>query len=142
MILDPSAFRGLCRARELLADTCLRPKSIQLAAREARMSQFHFIRRFRAVFGVTPHQYRMARRIDHAKQLLALGQYSVTEICVETGMSSLGSFSDLFLQRVGATPSAFRRQARTVVHVPGILPVQLFPGCLNLFANLPHGTIL
>lgn len=141
MILDPTVFRRLCRARDLLAGTSLQPQSIKFAAREAGMSPFHFIRQFRSVFGVTPHQYRIDRRIDHAKQLLALGQCSVTETCMEVGMSSLGSFSDLFLQRVGMAPSAYQRQARTVVTVPGVLPVDLFPGCLNLLSKLPPDAI-
>lgn len=142
MTLDHAAFRQLCRARDFLADAGLQAQSMRFAAREAGMSPFHFIRQFRAVFGVTPHQYRIDRRIEHAKRLLAAGQHSVTETCMEVGMSSLGSFSGLFLQRAGVTPSAYQRHARTVVTVPNILPVQLFPGCLNLFASLPPGTIL
>ena len=62
-------------------------------AREAAISPFHFIRQFEAVFGVTPHQYRIGRRIERAKHLLAAGQHSVTDVCMEVGFSSLGSFS-------------------------------------------------
>jgi hypothetical protein len=35
----------------------------------------------------------------------------------------------------------FRREARTLVQVPGRLPLQLYPGCLTLMAYLPPGAI-
>jgi AraC-like DNA-binding protein len=73
---------------------------------------FTFIRQFEALFGVTPHQYRIQARLDLAKQLLASGQYSVTDVCMEIGFSSLGSFITLFAQRVGEAPSAYRRRIR------------------------------
>jgi AraC-like DNA-binding protein len=56
---------------------------------------------------------------------------------MEVGFSSLGSFSDLFTRRVGITPSAYRRNARVMVRVPGAFPQELFPGCLTLMSCLP-----
>lgn len=47
------------------------------------MSPFHFIRRFESLFGMTPHQFRIERRLDRAKLLLAAGNHSVTEVCME-----------------------------------------------------------
>jgi len=111
--------------------------SIRDVAREAHMSPFHFIRQFEALFGVNPHQFRMRSRMELAKQLLAKGQHSVTEVCMEVGMSSLGSFSDLFTRRIGATPSEYQRRARVMVRAPGFLPRELFPGCLSLMGRLP-----
>jgi AraC-like DNA-binding protein len=111
--------------------------SIEDVAREIEISPFHFIRQFEAVFGSTPHQFRIRSRLDRARVLLALGQHSVTDVCMEVGFSSLGSFSDLFTRRLGETPSAYRRRTRVMVSVPGRLPRQLIPGCLSLMAGLP-----
>ena len=86
------------------------------------MSPYQFIRRFCAVFGETPHQFRIGARLDRAKQLLAVSDYSVTDVCMEVGFSSLGSFSDLFARRVGVAPSAFRRRIRAVMPAPRVLP--------------------
>jgi AraC-like DNA-binding protein len=130
-------LRRLCRARDLLSEAPERPVTIADAAREACMSPFHFIRRFEALFGVTPHQFRIGARIERAKLLLARGEFSVTEVCMEVGFSSLGSFSDLFARRVGAPPSDYRRRARAMVRVPGFAPQELFPGCLSLMGRLP-----
>jgi AraC-like DNA-binding protein len=111
--------------------------TIEQIAREVGISPFHFIRQFESVFGRTPHQFRMQSRLDMARRLLAMGQHSVTDVCMEVGFSSLGSFSDLFTRRVGATPSAYRRRMRPMVQVSGALPWDLVPGCLSLMASLP-----
>jgi AraC-like DNA-binding protein len=125
--------RNLCRARDLLAEAPA--PTIADAAREAAMSPYHFIRRFEALFGLTPRQYRIATQIDRAKHLLAHGDLSVTEVCLEVGFTSLGSFSDLFARRTGEPPSVYRRRARITV------PEILFPGCLTLMAHLPASAL-
>jgi len=134
-VLSKSAFVRLCDARDRLADGIGsgRPVSIRDIASDAAMSPFHFIRQFEALFGTTPHQFRMQVRIDRAKRLLALSDYSVTDVCLEVGFSSLGSFSDLFARRVGAAPSVYRRQIRSSVPV-GEWPARVTPGCLTLMA--------
>ena len=129
-----SRFVRLCRARDRLREVRDRPLSIDDVAREAALSRFHFIREFEAMFGDTPHQFRMQARLERAKQLLAVSDYSVTDVCMEVGCSSLGSFSDLFTRRVGVAPSAYRRQVRSMISVPGQLPAALVPGCLTLMA--------
>ena len=137
MLLTRNDFARFCRARELLVEVREQPLSIEHIAREVRISPFHFIRQFEAVFGLTPHQFRIQSRLEQAKLLLAMGQHSVTEVCMEVGFSSLGSFSDLFTRRVGTTPSAYQRHARVLVQVPGTFPPDLFPGCLSLMRCLP-----
>lgn len=137
MLLARESFRNLCRARDILSDPDVDPPSIEAVAREVAISPFHFIRIFDAVFGATPHQFRMRSRLDRAKQLLAAGDRSVTEVCMEVGFSSLGSFSLLFTRRVGATPSAYRRRMRALVQVPGTVPRELIPGCFSLMGFLP-----
>src|SRR5262252_6086437 len=137
MLIRPEVFDRLCRARRALAEIPEEPPSVAEVARQARISPFHFIRQFDAVFGSTPHQLRIQARLERARRLLAAGELSVTDVCMEVGFSSLGSFSDLFTRRVGESPSAFRRKARSMVAVPGGLPRELFPGCLTLMGLLP-----
>jgi AraC-like DNA-binding protein len=137
MLLRHEGFRRLCRARDLLREMHECPPSIEELAREVRISPYHFIRQFEAVFGVTPHQFRIQTRLDMAKELLAGGEHSVTDVCMEVGFSSLGSFSTLFTRRVGETPSTYRRRIRAMVVVPGRRFVDLTPGCLSLMGCLP-----
>lgn len=131
-MLTNDTFLRLCRARDRLREVHDRPLTIDEVAREAAMSPFHFIRQFNALFGDTPHQFRIRARVDRARELLALSDFSVTDVCMEVGFSSLGSFSDLFARKVGSPPSAYRRRVRSMVTVPGTLPKALIPGCLTL----------
>lgn|SRR5262249_53937682 len=138
VIIGGATFARLCRARELLCETDGDGQVVRDIARALRLSPYHFIRQFHAVFGATPHQVRIEARLDRAKRLLALGERSVTDVCMDVGFSSVGSFSSLFARRVGTTPSAYRRSVRALVQVPGTLPATLVPGCLSLMALLPR----
>jgi AraC-like DNA-binding protein len=137
MLLRHEGFRRLCRARDLLRELREPSPSIADLAREVQISPFHFIRQFEAVFGFTPHQFRIQTRLDAAKHLLAMGHHSVTDVCMDVGFSSLGSFSALFTTRIGEAPSAYRRRVRAMVQVPGTIPADLTPGCLTLMGRLP-----
>lgn len=131
-MLSRSSLAALCRARDQLHDCCDRPLPIDAVAREAGLSTGQFIRRYAAVFGATPHQHRILARLERARQLLAAGDQPVTQVCLEVGFSSLGSFSELFHRRTGESPSVYRRRARKLVLVPACMPQALVPGCLSL----------
>lgn len=120
-------FLHLCRARDLLADVRSSNVLISDAAREASLSSFHFIRRFEAVFGETPHQFRTRERLITAQRLLARG-HSVTEVCVDVGFSSLGSFSALFARKIGLSPIAYQQSLRRSIYIPDWTPHP--PTCL------------
>jgi AraC-like DNA-binding protein len=103
-------FRRLVEVRDWLrADPGAAPLQDELA-RRAGLSRFHFVRRWREAFGVTPHQDLTALRIERAKSLLGAEVASVTDVCFAVGFSSLGSFSTLFAERAGCPPSAWRRR--------------------------------
>jgi AraC-like DNA-binding protein len=112
----------LRRARDLIDREYARPLDVALLARTALMSTAHFSRQFRAAYGETPYSYLMTRRIERAKALLRGGQNSVTEVCLEVGCSSLGSFSARFTEVVGETPSAYRARDHSALEsVPGCI---------------------
>ncbi len=134
MLLSRAAPRALTRARALLEGDD--PSPVASIARAVGMSPFHFIRRFESVYGTTPHQLRIRARLDRAKHLLALDR-SVTEVCLEVGFSSVGSFSAAFTCRTGESPSAYRRRARPLVQVPATFGHALHPGCFALMTGLP-----
>jgi AraC-like DNA-binding protein len=136
MLLTEEGFKRLRRARDLLREVREPSPSIPDLAGQLQMSPFHFIRQFEATFGVTPHQFRIQFRLDLAKRLLATGQYSVTDVCMQVGFSSLGSFSALFTRRVGETPSAYRQRVRSMSPGLGIVPAVLMPGCLTLLSGI------
>lgn len=98
----------LRRARDLIDREYARPLEVSELARAALMSTAHFSRQFRATYGETPYAYLMTRRIERAKLLLRRGDLSVTEVCLEVGCTSLGSFSARFTELTGETPTAYR----------------------------------
>ena len=67
MLVAPSRFRRLCQARDLLADLDS-AVTIHHAARAAGLLPYHFIRRFEALFGATPRQFRIQRRNTSARR--------------------------------------------------------------------------
>jgi AraC-like DNA-binding protein len=110
----------LRRARDLMDREYWRPLDVPALAREALMSPAHFSRQFRATYGETPYSYLMTRRIERAKALLRRDDMSVTEVCLEVGCTSLGSFSARFTELVGETPTAYRaRDHGALAGVPG-----------------------
>jgi AraC-like DNA-binding protein len=132
VLVARATFQRLCRARDMLAsaDGDGRGPTISKVARDVRISPFHFIRQFEALFGATPHQFRIRARLDAAKALLAEGALSVTDVCMAVGFSSLGTFSDLFARRVGEPPSRYRRRLRAI-------PAEHAGGCFGLMTLLP-----
>jgi AraC-like DNA-binding protein len=101
--------RRLLRARDTMDRTYAQPLDVPMLARIAHVSEAHFIRTFRATFGETPHRYLQRRRVERAMFLLRESDRSVTEICVDVGFTSLGTFSRTFRQVVGESPTEYRR---------------------------------
>lgn len=86
------------------------PLDIPTLARIAHVCEAHFIRTFHATFGETPKRYLQRRRVERAMFLLRAGDRSVTDICMDVGFSSLGTFSRVFHDIVGESPSVYRRR--------------------------------
>jgi transcriptional regulator GlxA family with amidase domain len=95
-----------------------RPLTVARLGRVVGLSEFHFIRAFRAATGQTPHQYLRARRIARAQELLVTTPLPVTEVCTAVGFSSLGSFSSVFRRLTGESPSAYRVNRRRTPYIP------------------------
>ena len=82
--------RRMLRARDAMDRSYAEPLDIARLARIAVVSERHFIRTFRAVFGETPHRYLQRRRVERAMFLLRTTDRRVTDVCFDTGFGSLG----------------------------------------------------
>jgi AraC-like DNA-binding protein len=134
-MITPDLLRRLCRARDRLRETSEPDLPVPEISRESGLSTFHFIRLFAAVFGATPHRFRQRHRLELARQMLAFGNESVTEVCMSVGFSSLGSFSRLFRSRFGKSPQSYRQHLTSSASTPGDMAGRLQPGCLSLFVR-------
>jgi AraC-like DNA-binding protein len=119
----------LRRARDLIDREYATPLFVPALARAALMSTAHFSRSFRAAYGETPYAYLMTRRIERAQALLRAGELSVTEVCLEVGCTSLGSFSASFTRIAGVTPTAYRSRDHGAL--------ETVPGCIARTATRP-----
>lgn len=104
-------YKRLRRARDFMHGHCGEPLSLSEIARAASLSTYHFHRLFTKTFHERPHEYLTRLRLDRACRLLRRDDLSVTEVCLDSGFESLGSFSALFHRRTGLSPSQFRRRA-------------------------------
>ena len=120
--------RRLLRARDAMDRAYAGPLDVAAVAAVANISEAHFIRCFRATFGETPHRYLQRRRVERSMFLLRETGRSVTDICLDVGFASLGTFSRTFRQIVGETPSAYRSGHGPVVA----------PHCVQLTAMRPR----
>ena len=103
--------RRMLRARDAMDRTYAEPLNIVTLAGIANVSEAHFIRTFRATFGETPHRYLQRRRVERAMFLLGQTDREVTDVCLDVGFSSLGTFSRTFRDIVGESPTAYRKRA-------------------------------
>jgi AraC-like DNA-binding protein len=134
-----SPLHRLCRARDLIRDCFNEPISLDDCAFEAGLSPWHLLRSFRAAFGETPKEYLTRLRLKQAQHLLTVSSRSVTEVCLDVGFSSLGTFSLLFKRHLGCSPKEFRKEVRGWVTVPGVAPWVYVPYC---FASRFGGTLV
>src|SRR5690606_23644575 len=62
----------------------------------------------------TPHRYLQRRRVERAMFLIRDGNASVTDVCLDVGFNSLGTFSRPFKEIVGVSPLTFRDRSKQV----------------------------
>lgn len=75
----------------------------------ASMNSQHFLRMFKQVYAITPHQYLVSIKLEKARQLLQDTGLPVLDICNAVGFESVYSFTLLFRKKFGLPPARFRR---------------------------------
>ena len=104
--LPPRILRRIRDRVEAELDTEL---SLAYLAKESGYSRSHFLRRFRAATGMTPHQYVLERRLSAAQQLLRQSRMLLADVALKCGFSSQTHMNDVFRKRLGVTPLEYRR---------------------------------
>jgi AraC family transcriptional regulator len=97
------------RVVEFIEEHLAEEISLASLAELVNLSLFHFARAFKQSFGVPPHRYHSARRMDRARSLLQRPALSVTQIGVQTGFRETSSFTRAFRRFTGVTPTEYRR---------------------------------
>src|SRR6201992_2151703 len=123
MAFAPPA-RHLLRAKDLADARYAEPLGVDDLAAAAGLSRAHFSREFRRAFGEPPHRYLLTRRLERAAALLRNTDRTVGEICLDVGLTSVGSFTTSFKRTFGKTPTAYRAS------YPSAATLALVPGCI------------
>lgn len=84
------------------------PLCLSDLAEEARMSRYHFLRTFREVAGVTPHQLLLRTRLHRAAVALRRSAQPVLDVALESGFADLSTFNRQFRRAMGVNPTRFR----------------------------------
>jgi AraC-like DNA-binding protein len=127
--------RHLLRAKDLVDARYFEPLGVDDLAHAAGLSRAHFSREFRRTFGESPHSYLLTRRMERAAALLRTTDRSVTEICFDVGLQSVGSFTTSFTRTFGSSPTAYRAK------YPPAAAYAMVPACMVRFFGRPqHST--
>ena len=120
----PPPGRHLLRAKDLADVRYFEPLDVDEMARAAGLSRAHFSREFRRAFGESPHSYLLTRRLERAAALLRNTDRSVAEVCLDVGLTSVGSFTTTFKRTFGKTPTEYRAS------FPPASAFAVVPGCV------------
>jgi len=107
--LDEVMERAVERVIASMLTNLGEPLTVDDMARTAMFSKFHFSRSFQRITGVSPRRFLSALRLQRAKHLLLSTSFSIADICLRVGYTSVGTFSTRFTQSVGLSPIAYRR---------------------------------
>lgn len=101
------------QAAEHLRENCTREVRLERLAELAGLSQYHFMRSFKRVMGVSAHAFQLHWRIEEAKRLLA-GGAPIAQAATEAGFVDQSHLTHRFRATVGVTPGQFRLKSRIV----------------------------
>ncbi|HZZ23721.1 MAG TPA: AraC family transcriptional regulator [Roseiarcus sp.] len=105
--------RRVVEAIRLVESDAARPMELKEMAAVAGMSKYHFLRVFRRLTGVTPHQYLISARLRRAALALASSRRPVIAIALDSGFGDLSTFNKTFRATFGLTPSQYRDMRRS-----------------------------
>lgn len=96
-------------ARQWALDNLHLPLTLADLARQARMSNRTFTRRFRAETGTSPGQWLIGQRVAHARELLESTDLSIDQVAARVGFATAASLRQHLHAAIGVAPLAYRR---------------------------------
>jgi AraC-like DNA-binding protein len=121
-------YRRLVQAKIFIDTHFYEPIDLNSIADQAYFSKFHFIRSFKKIYLLTPHQYLLQVRMEKAKTLLQ-SNISITDTCYACGFESIPSFTTLFKKTTGFTPARYRQLQFDLKTDRQLKPLKYIPAC-------------
>lgn len=102
-------YMKILPAKRLLDEEYNRNIPVSELAQLCGFSQTHFRRLFTEVLHSSPTEYRLNKRILHAKDFLLTGEYSISEVAALVGFEDANYFSRVFKAYTNMSPSEYIR---------------------------------
>jgi AraC-like DNA-binding protein len=102
------SVRRLALARDYLETHYRDDVCVDELAGLCGLSRFHFMRAFRAEYGIAPHAYLVQVRVNRAKRLLGEGR-SATDVALDAGFADQSALTRHFKRAFGVPPGAYAR---------------------------------
>ncbi|HEY1167141.1 MAG TPA: AraC family transcriptional regulator [Chitinophaga sp.] len=99
------------RAKEYITGNFTQDISLMEIAAYCYVSPFHFSRIFKTFTAVSPHQYLLSIRLQHAAMLLGNTHMTVGDVAFSSGFNSIEYFTAAFRQQYTCPPAKFRTGA-------------------------------
>ena len=119
---SPLLLRRLLRAKDRMDGAPDEDWPVHRLAQVSAVSVAYFAREFKKAFGLPPHRYLLTRRIERATALLRGTDLPITQIALQTGWTSLGTFGRIFRDITGASPGELRMRERLTPHLGEHIP--------------------
>lgn len=107
---EKEALSVIEKAKTYINENFKKDISLDLVSREVDISPYYFSKLFKQETGNNFIEYLTEVRLRNARELLKHSQYSIKEICSESGYSDPNYFSRIFKKYEGVTPSEFRER--------------------------------
>ena len=85
--------------------------TVEKMAEMCSMSKYHFLRIFKQITGISPHEYLKYCRINESKRLLTETEYPISQIADQVGYADVNRYIQNFRQCVGMTPLKYRKHS-------------------------------
>jgi AraC family transcriptional regulator len=85
------------------------PLTLEIMARNAKLSPYHFLRTFERLTGVTPHQYIVRARLREAAIRLSTKRTKILDIALDCGFGDVSNFNRTFRTEFGVSPGDYRK---------------------------------
>ncbi len=99
----------------------MQPLKLEDLAGLVGLSPYYFLRTFRRIVGVTPHQFLMRRRLREAALRLRTSASSVLDIALDAGFGDLSNFNHTFRAAFSTTPTRYRALRHASLGCDGVL---------------------
>ena len=112
LLTKVNLYNRLTKAKTLIEMEVDKNFSIPALAREATISQFHFIRKFQEAFGCSPYRYQLNKRLEMSLALLQDNSLYINDVASRMGFCDIYAFSKAFKKKYGICPSKLREKIK------------------------------